>query len=116
MRTHYKKFVLFLSMFVLLFVGGFSLSGCSGGNEIPPEVCEYGQMVVQVAQTLCDNFPQIPPEICTWVDIAQINLDALCNSEPGSLAYKQSLTSLQYVNANLLLFIENYKMKRDTLQ
>ena len=82
-----KKIPVFFSALVLFLSVSF-FTGCGGGNQIPPEVCQYGEMVIEVAQTLCDNFPQIPPEVCTWVDIAELNLNALCNSEPGSLVYQ----------------------------
>lgn len=76
------------------------ISGCSGGSQIPPEVCNYGELVCSTGNYVCENF-EIPDPICTYFNLACINLSVLCNSEPGSNEYNTALKSLNDLNVKV---------------
>jgi len=103
-----KKMVRISLFFVLLFSFGF-ISGCSGTVEIPPEVCEYGDTILDVAQMLVDTFPNVPPAITTYIELARVNLQILCESEPGSTSYNESINSLDQVTRSLKIEVDKFK-------
>lgn len=89
-----------LYLAILIFASLTLFTNCSGGQ--PPEaVCNYGAIVCDAGSYLCDNFPQIPAEICTYFNLACLNLQVLCNSEPGSAEYETALDGLEKSNASI---------------
>lgn len=97
------KLILTLVIFISL-----SLVNCSGGH-IPAVVCDYGQTVCSVSQTICRDIPGIPPEVCNYLDLACYNLDQLCRYNPESVEYKSAVISLENITNKLNTWSRSYK-------
>lgn len=87
-------------LFALIVGFTLSLTACSGGT-IPAVVCDYGQVVCNISETLCREIPGVPPQICDYITLACYNLEVLCAEPPESLAYKEALLSLEFINGKL---------------
>lgn len=107
-----------ISLFVALLFSFSFISGCSGTVEIPPEVCEYGDSVLDVAQMLVETFPNVPPAISTYIQLARVNLQILCESESGSSSYNESLNSLKNINDSLRIEVKAFQqlLKKQSLE
>lgn len=114
----FKKKLVKISLFVVLLFSFSFISGCSGTVEIPPEICEYGDTILDVAQMLVDTFPNVPPAISTYIQLARVNLQILCESEPGSSAYNESLNSLKNINDSLRIAVKDFQqtLKKQSLE
>lgn len=88
------------NLFIALALFVFTLPGCSGGT-IPAVVCDYGQVVCNISETLCREIPGVPPQICDYITLACYNLEVLCQEPPESIKYKEALMSLEFINGKL---------------
>jgi len=111
-----KKFVKLSFFIVILFSFSFA-PGCAGTVEIPPEVCEYGDTILDIAETLVEMFPNVPPIITTYIELARANLAILCETEPGTTLYNKSIKALAEVNDSLRIAVDEFKqsLKNQTL-
>lgn len=99
------KCFLFALYTLLLIIAQISLSSCAGGSQVPPVVCEYGGLVCETADVLCETIPQIPPEVCSWIELACVNLTILCEYDPGTPEYIEASEKLASVNDSLRQWI-----------
>ena len=87
------------------------VTGCSGGSQLPPEVCTYGEMVCNTGNYVCENFP-VPEPICTYFNLACINLSVLCEFEPGTPEYKAAIESLDSINVVMGNYLDSVQAKK----
>ena len=94
--------------FIVLTIS-FSFIKC-GENppQLSPEVCRVGTMICDISQNICSSFP-IPSQVCNYLDLACVNINVLCNSTPGSPAYKQAEKNLQENSDMINESIQKYK-------
>jgi hypothetical protein len=100
--------ILFASLIVSVSLFSFS---CSSG-QMPAAVCEYGQVVCNISQTLCNAIPGVPTEICDYINLACYDLEILCNNAPETVAYKEALLSLEFINSKLTNLKYSYETKQ----
>ena len=92
----------------------FLFNGCSGGTQIPPQVCTVGGYICDVSQFVCNNVPNVPPEVCTYLNLACMNLEILCNTAPGTDEHTAALESLDALNKSVGTAVR--KLNQDTLK
>lgn len=92
MKTLLNRIYLFI-----LLVATLSLvaPGCSGGNQIPEPVCNYGSLFCTTASYLCNTIPGIPEIYCSYLNVACNTLEELCQLEPGSPEFEEALKKLE---------------------
>jgi len=96
-----KKILMFVFA-LLLFVG------CSGGNEIPQPVCDYGEIVCNVSQTLCDT-SLLPENLCYYLNLSCVNLEYLCSNNLTEKERDSIIISQNVLNDFLKNFVTGYK-------
>lgn len=94
---------------VVVFFSIALFPSCSGGQVIPQVVCDYGDVVIDMAELLVQTFPNIPPEIQTYLDLARVNLQILCETEPDTAEFDEALNSLEIIKDNLRLSISRFR-------
>jgi len=91
------KRLLFIPVVSLMFL----FLSCSGGTQIPPQVCTVGGYICDVSQFVCNNVPNVPPEVCTYLNLACMNLEILCNTQPGTPEHDAALEGLDALNKSV---------------
>lgn len=106
--------ILVLSLLLAFFIIQ-GTTGCSGGNQLPEEVCDIGGVVCDIGDYICENVP-VPEPVCTYLNLACINLEILCTSEPGSEDYNAAKSSLDEINLNLNRWLNAQKQSDNDIQ
>ena len=114
MIIRFKLSLAVLYIFVLLFAVSV-LTSCAGGSQIPPVVCEYGSLVCETADVLCQTIPAIPLEVCNWIELACLNLTILCEFDPGTPEHVKAVDALTSVNEKLRQWVltKNNSMQKE---
>lgn len=103
------KYIYGFFLLSLLLIMLFSFSGCSNGGQInlPPEICEYGNIFCSVSNTLCEQ-NNLPENICYYFNMTCLNLEYLC-SDTLTTETKQVLLKYQKaLNDSLINSVLNY--------
>lgn len=89
------------------------LTACAGSGQVSGEVCAVGAIVCNVSSIICESVPELPPEVCKFLDIACINLNLICATEPGTTEHDEAVESLNKANIELNKYIQEYKDKTE---